>query len=112
MRKATWAEIDMDGATWTLPTECMKMQREHRVPLSGRALQVLAEARELADGSGLILPSVTGRPLSDSTLSKLVRERGIQAVVHGFRSSFRDWCAECSNAPRDVCELALAHVQH
>ena len=86
------------------------MKREHRVPLSGRALQILAKAREMADGSGLVFPSVRGRPLSDSTLSKLVRERGIPGVVHGFRSSFRNWCAECSNAPREVCELALAHV--
>ena len=58
----------------------------------------------------MIFPSVTGRPLSDNTLSKLLREQGIPAVVHGFRSSFRDWCAECSNAPREVSELALAHV--
>ncbi len=86
------------------------MKREHRVPLSSRALQILAEAREMADGSGLIFPSVRGLPLSDGTLSKLVREHGIPAVVHGFRSSFRDWSAECSNAPREVCELALSHV--
>ena len=86
------------------------MQREHRVPLSRRALQILLEARKMGDGSGLIFPSVTGRPMSDNTLSKLLREHGIRAVVHGFRSSFRDWCAECSNAPREVCELALAHV--
>ena len=86
------------------------MQREHRVPLSGRALQFLAEAREWADGSGLIFPSVRGRPLSDNTLSKLLREQRIPAVVHGFRSSFRGWCAECSNAPREVIEPALAHV--
>ena len=73
-------------------------------------MEILAEAREMADESGLIFPSATGRPLSDNTLSKLVREQGIRAVVHGFRSSFRDWCAECSNAPREVCELALAHA--
>ena len=73
-------------------------------------MAVLAEARELADGSGLLFPSPTGRPLSDNTMSKLLRELGIDAVPHGFRSSFRDWAAECSNAPREVCELALAHV--
>lgn len=86
------------------------MQREHRVPLSRRAVQILLGARQKADSSGLILRSVRGRPLSDDSLSKLVREQGIRAVVHGFRSSFRDWCAEYSNAPRDVSELALAHV--
>ena len=110
VRKARWDEVDFETATWTVPADRMKMRREHRVPLSGRALQILAEAREWADGSGLIFPSVTGRPLSDNTLSKLLREIGVRAVVHGFRSSFRDWCAECSNAPREVCELALAHV--
>ena len=67
----------------------------------GRALQILLEARKMADGSGLIFPSVTGRPMSDNTVSKLLRKQGIPAVVHGFRSSFRDWCAECSNAPRE-----------
>lgn len=110
VRKARWDELDLETATWTVPADRMKMKREHRVPLSGRAMQILAEAREMADGSGLIFPSVRGRPLSDNTLSKLLREQRIRAVVHGFRSSFRDWCAECSNAPRDVFELALAHV--
>lgn len=86
------------------------MQREHRVPLSRRAVQILLDARQKADSSGLIFPSVRGRPLSDNALSKLVREQGIRAVVHGFRSSFRDWCAECSDAQREVSELALAHV--
>ena len=61
-------------------------------------------------GSGLIFPTTRGRPLSDFTLSKLLRELKIGAVPHWFRSSFRDWAAECSDAPRDVCELALAHV--
>ena len=110
VRKARWEEVDLDTATWTVPADRMKMRREHRVPLSDQALQILAEARKWSDGTGFIFPSVTGRPLSDNTLSKLLREQGIPAVVHGFRSSFRDWCAECSNAPREVSELALAHV--
>ncbi len=110
VRHARWDEVDLATATWAVPADRMKMKREHRVPLSSRALQILAEAREMADGSGLIFPSVRGLPLSDGTLSKLVREHGIPAVVHGFRSSFRDWSAECSNAPREVCELALSHV--
>ena len=110
VRKARWDEVDLKTATWTVPADRMKMRRKHRVPLSDRALQILADAREWADGSGLIFPSATGRPPSDNTLSKLLREQGIPAVVHGFRSSFRDWSAECSNAPREVCEMALAHV--
>ena len=111
MRKATWAEIDMDGATWTLAAERMKANREHRVPLSGRALEVLAEAAELSDGSGLVFPGMRpGRPLSENTQAKLLRDLGFDAVPHGVRSSFRDYVAESSEVPRKVCELALAHV--
>ena len=71
---------------------------------------VLDEAWEIADRSGLVFPSPTGRVLSDGTLSKLLRELGIGAVPHGFRSSFRGWAAERNDVPREVCELALAHV--
>ena len=110
VRGARWQEIDAEAATWTLPAERMKANLEHRVPLARHALHILDQARELADKSRLVFPSPTGRQLSDSTLSKLVREHGIAAVPHGFRSSFRDWAAECTNAPREVCELALAHV--
>ena len=99
----------MKTAAWTIPAERMKIKREHRVPLSARALGVLGEAHELWDGAGLAFPSVRGRPLTDSTISKLVREKGIKTDPHGFRSSFRIWCAECSDAPREVCELARAH---
>ena len=108
VRGARWAEID--GATWTIPAERMKKGREHRVPLSSRALEVLAEARQLTDGSDLVFPSSRGGNQSDGTLSQLVKKLEIKAVPHGFRSSFRDWAAECSTAPREVCELALAHV--
>ena len=102
--------MDDDTTTWTVPPGRMKAKLEHRVPLSNGALTVLDEARHLADTSGLVFPSPTGRVLSDSTLSKLVRELGIGAVPHGFRSSFRDWAAERTDVPREVCELALAHV--
>ena len=88
----------------------MKAKRDHRVPLSARALQVLEEARAFEDGSGLVFPSPRARAISDNTISKLLRELEIDAVPHGFRSSFRDWAAECSDAPREVCELTLAHV--
>ena len=88
----------------------MKKGREHRVPLAPRALAVLAEARAFDDGSGLVFPSSRGGKQSDGSLSRFVKHLGISAVPHGFRSSFRDWAAECSAAPREVCELALAHV--
>ena len=110
VRGARWDEVDEAAATWTAPPARMKAKLEHRVPLSARAVAVLDEARELADRSGLVFPSPTGRVLSDSTLSKLLRELGIGAVPHGFRSSFRDWAAERTDVPREVCELALAHV--
>ena len=110
VRGARWDEVDDAAATWTVPPERMKAKLEHRVPLSDRAVAVLDEAREIVDVSGLVFPSSTGRVLSDSTLSKLLRELGIGAVPHGFRSSFRDWAAERTDVPREVCELALAHV--
>ena len=88
----------------------MKAGREHRVPLCARALEILGEARALADGSGLIFPSQRARAIHNGTISKLLQALEIDAVPHGFRSSFRDWAAECTDVPREVCELALAHV--
>lgn len=110
VRGARWDEVDASVDTWTVPPTRMKAKLEHRVPLSDRAVAVLDEARELSDKGGLVFPSPTGRVLSDSTLSKLLRELGVRAVPHGFRSSFRDWAAERTEVPREVCELALAHV--
>ena len=110
VRGALWKEMDLAGREWRVPGERMKAGREHRVPLSGRALAVLEEAQALADGSGMVFPSARGGPLSGEAIAKLVRDLGIGAVPHGFRSSFRDWAAERTDAPREVCELALAHV--
>ena len=110
VRGARWDEVDLEAREWRIPSERMKTNREHRVPLSTGAAAVLGQARTLSDDSELVFPSARGRRLSDATISKMVRELGIGAVPHGFRSSFRDWAAECSDAPREVCELALAHV--
>ena len=109
-RNARWEEIDFENATWTVPGARMKAGRAHRVPLSPHAVAVLEAAREIADGGGLVFPSITGRALSAMTMTKLVRELGIEAVPHGFRSSFRDWAAEKTDHPREVIEAALAHV--
>ena len=109
VRGARWEEVDFENAIWTVPAERMKAARKHRVPLSPRAVAGLRRAKELADGSGLVFPSPTGRVLSPSTLSKLVRELGIAAVPHGFRTSFRVWCGDTGVA-REVAEAALAHV--
>ncbi len=111
VRGAMWSEFDLKAAVWTIPGERMKGGRAHRVPLSDRALSLLDEARALDDGSGLVFPSPTGRkPMSNSMLSKPLRELGIDAVPHGFRSTFRDWCSESAQVPRDVAEACLAHV--
>ncbi len=110
VRNARWEEIDRDGAVWTIPAERMKNGREHRVPLSDRSLEVLDEAGELAATDGWVFPSPRGRVIPQKYLSELMRALQVDAVPHGFRSSFRDWAAECSDAPREVCELALAHV--
>ena len=79
-------------------------------PLSGRALAILHDVQRLSDGTGLVFRSLRGKPLSNTTLSKLIKELGIAAVPHGFRSSFRDWAAERTNTPREVVEAALAHT--
>ena len=110
VRGARWDEIDLEAREWRIPPERMKTGREHRVPLSTGGLAVLREARALSDGSGPVFPSARGGLLSKLAIAKLVRDLDIGAVPHGFRSSFRDWAAECSDAPREVCELALAHV--
>ena len=110
VRGARWEEMDLEAREWRIPPERMKTGREHRVPLSAGALAVLRAARGLTEGSGVVFPSARGGPLPEVAMSKLVRELGIGAVPHGFRSSFRDWAAECSDASREVCELALAHV--
>ena len=110
VRLATWDEVDLDSETWTVSASRVKAKRDHRVPFSRRALEILHEARELSGGTGLVFPSAHGQALGDKTISKLLRELGIEAVPHGFRSSFRDWAADCSVAPREVSGLALAHV--
>ena len=101
--------MDIDSATWTVPGARTKTGDEHRVALSGRTLEILEAARSLADRSGLIFPSTTGRQLSNNTMRKLLIDLGIPAVPHGFRASFRSWCAD-TGIPREVAEAALGHV--
>lgn len=108
-RLARWDEINLKAKVWSIPPDRMKMDRPHRVPLSAHALQILKEAETLRDRSGLVFPSARGKALSDMTLSKLVKELGFEADVHGFRTSFRTWGQEMTNFPREVAEAALAH---
>ena len=113
-RGATWDEIDEATGEWRIPGSRMKGGVEHRVPLSDAALELLERARVLRDGSGLIFPSSVkaGHPMSDMTLTQVLRKTGLaeRSTVHGFRSAFRDWAAECTSAPHAVMELSLAHA--
>jgi integrase len=108
---ARWREVDFDKAIWTVSAERMKAGREHRVPLAPRSLAVLRSAREISDGSGLIFPGRSvGEPMSSMVFLMLLRRMGETFTAHGFRSAFRDWASECTNFPREVCEMALAHT--
>lgn len=114
-RGVTWGEINLAERLWIVPASKMKAGKEHRVPLSARALEILVEMRfgcDSPDPRALVFPSVKrGRPLPDKTLLKVLRNMGQDSVtVHGFRSSFRDWAAEKTSYPREACELALAHA--
>ncbi len=110
-RKAIWDEVDLDAAVWTVPAERMKRRIVHRVPLSTGALDALDRAKWVRDGSGLIFPSAQrpGHPMSAETLLKALRDHGISATVHGFRSSFKTWAIECADTTGAVTEAALAH---
>ena len=110
VRGAVWEEIDLGKALWTVPGSRMKGAEDHRVPLSGAAMDVLSQALRVAGRSPLVFPARRGGTIADTTLSGLLRKLRIGAVPHGFRSSFRDWAAEQTSAPHAVMEAALAHV--
>jgi integrase len=115
VRGVRWREIDMSAATWVVPSERMKGGREHRVPLSELTLDILremAEARVSNDSEALVFPGRdTGRPLSDMSLTAVLRRMGRgELIAHGFRSSFRDWAAETTAYPNELIEMALAHA--
>jgi integrase len=110
VRGARWAEIDFEGKRWIIPAERMKAAREHRVPLSPRAMEILEARRAVAGESELIFASDKNKAYSDMTFTMLLRRMGFEFTIHGFRSTFRDWSAEQTAFPREVCEAALAHV--
>jgi len=114
---ATWDEIDLDAHIWTVPATRMKARREHRVPLCKEAISILSNLPRVAGNPYVFPGSRHGRPLSNMALLQLMRGMGYGVhgdkgpyVPHGFRSSFRDWSGEVSSFPRDVAEMALAHV--
>ena len=105
-----WDEIDLEARAWTVPATRMKGGREHRVPLSDPAMAILREM-EKARISDYVFPSIKrSKPLSNMAMAMMLRGMDVDSTVHGFRSAFRDWSAECTNFPNEVCEAALAHV--
>lgn len=109
VRGLEWKEIDLDGRLWTVPGDRMKAGKEHRVPLSDAAVKLLKTIKKTATAD-LVFPAHRGGPLSDMTLSAVLRRMKVPAVPHGFRSSFRDWAAERTNYPHEAAEMALAHT--
>lgn len=108
---ATWDEIDWERCLWIIPGQRMKAAKDHRVPLSPRALELVSEMAELKINEYLFPGTKLGRPLSQMSLLMLLRRMGYGHVTtHGFRSSFRDWAAECTSFHGEVAELALAHT--
>ncbi len=107
---AAWDEIDFDSSTWTVPAGRMKANQEHRVPLSLRCIDILRRAREInAEGEFVFPGRSLDKPMSNMVFLMALRRLGSPITAHGFRSAFRDWAAERTNFPREVCELALAH---
>ena len=104
---ARWSEVDLAKAIWTIPAERMKAAKEHRVPLSPRAVVILESLRPL--GSDWLFPGAAGGKLSGMAMAMLMRRMKVDATVHGFRSGFRDWAAECTGYAHEVAEMALAH---
>ena len=118
VRGARWAEFDTAGKVWTIPAERMKAEREHEVPLSDAAIDLLECMPKVSD---FVFAGTQGQSLSDMSLTTVTRRmndgdkpvwtdaNGKRITVHGFRSSFRMWAAEATNYPREVAEHALAH---
>jgi integrase len=108
VRGATWSEVDLQTATWTVPGERMKSGRPHRVPLSDRALELL-EALPRFEDVDLVFPGQSNKQLSNMTLTSTLRRMKVDATAHGMRSVFRDWAAERTSTPPEIAELSLAH---
>lgn len=106
---AKWSEINFEESTWTIPSARMKGKREHRVPLCSRGVEILAQMKAVSSDQYVFEGRNPGRPLSNMALLQQLRRMNIEAVTHGFRSTFRDWAAECTNFPNEVIEMALAH---
>jgi len=109
-RNAAWKEINLKTKEWNIPDIRMKADRPHRVPLSKEAVSVLKRAKKLSSDSLVFEGNVLNKPISDSSIRQLLQDDYPELTVHGFRSTFRDWCAEITSYPREVAEAALAHT--
>lgn len=109
--RASWPEIDFDAAVWTIPDERMKAGREHRVPLSAACIELLRKLEQAKLSEWVFPGRLVGRPLETNACFAVLRRMGRGDItVHGFRSTFRDWCAERTHYPNEVAEMALAHT--
>ena len=107
----TWTEVDFDEALWTVPAERMNAERDHEVPLSNRAIDILRAQKQRATGPLVFEGGKESTPISDTAMVKALRAAGAgDATLHGLRSSFRDWAGDETQYSRDVAEAALAHV--
>jgi integrase len=111
VRGAAWPEIDLQSRLWRIPADRMKSGKEHQIPLSTAAIGLLKTIPRL-EGSELLFPSTGAGKISDMTLTAVLRRMDVDATVHGFRSSFKDWCRNCTKYPDEVSELQLAHVNN
>lgn len=109
VRGAVWSEVDFTEKLWIIPAERMKAKSEHRVPLSADAIALLNSLPRF-DNSEYVFAAPRGGALSDMTISAVLKRMQVDAVPHGFRSTFRDWASESTSYPHDVCEMALAHT--
>jgi integrase len=109
---ARWEEIDFDARTWTIPAVRIKVGREHRIPLSDRAIEILRLAKSVRNEGPYVFAGRSPKaPLSNMVFLMMLRRMGrTDITAHGFRSAFRDWAAEKTRFPHAVCEAALAHV--
>ena len=105
---AKWDEIDLDAEIWTIPAERMKTGIPHRVPLNDEAMDILEAARERTGGTGFVFRSPTRKAIGTDGLRRVMKRIGVEATVHGFRSSFRDWAA-AQDVPDRVAEFSIAH---
>ena len=109
-REAQWDEIDLKAKVWVVPGDRTKAGREHRIPLTDETLSILEDIKDFKHNNFVFPGTRRGQGISDTAVRKKLQNKHPGLTVHGFRSSFRDWCAEMTNYPRELAEKALGHV--